>query len=48
MFDLQAKCFQHCVKSYEQKDLNKGELECVNTCAKKSLDLMMHHDSLLS
>lgn len=44
LFDMQAKCFHHCVKSYEQMDLNASELECVNTCAKKGIDIAQHHD----
>jgi hypothetical protein len=33
LFEMQSKCFNHCVKSYENMDLNSGELECVNSCA---------------
>jgi hypothetical protein len=45
---MQEKCFHHCVKSYEQMDLNGSELECVTTCAKKGIDIAKHHDKMLS
>ena len=36
-FDTSAQCFDHCVKSFQAKELDMNEKECVNSCFTKQM-----------
>ena len=36
-FDTSAQCFDHCVKSFNSKELDMNEKECVNSCFTKQM-----------
>ena len=36
-FDASSQCFDHCVKSFKQKELDMNEKECVNSCFTKQM-----------
>ena len=36
-FDTSAQCFDHCVKSFNSKELDMNEKECVNNCFTKQM-----------
>ena len=38
--DAAAQCAEHCIKTYESKELNAPERTCVNTCFKKQMVIM--------
>jgi len=38
--DAAAKCAEHCVTTYESKELNAVERSCVNTCFSKQMVIM--------
>ena len=36
-FDTSAQCFDHCVTSFQAKELDMNEKECVNNCFTKQM-----------
>jgi len=36
-FDSAAQCFTHCVKDFNDKELNASERTCVNECFTKQM-----------
>ena len=36
-FDTAQTCFDHCVKSFDAKELNASEKNCVNQCFTKQM-----------
>ena len=36
-FDTSSACFDHCVKTFNQKELDMNEKECVNSCFTKQM-----------